>query len=485
MTQAELNALVQSYQTFVNTNLPIVPTRGTFLMYLLSADNMAAASSIYSSPQTTIVKALGQNEPQKNIAFQYRKPHQLGSSATNAADVCLAGEKDSYQTHNVPLNKRSKTRVKAFTNQQAINENMTLEQLRMRNLLELVRELDAVVAREVATELVTAKRSNTASAYIGKNATRGGVARNAWANLPMFKTDGTVNIAGESVLSGDLSGLGVAMDEVRYFGGATLQQYATLKGLSCCANGYDPRNLDTFTANMAFVDSGLESAMAAINQPKGFIAYRNGSMMFVSSPRFGVAEYAPMAAKYTLQSPNTGLLYDVDEVTVTCGTNGQIEYRIGLTIDWALAGYGEAVDMAGLGVRAGVTDVFGYSIAQSNNTIFDYAAVDVDAPLVAQTVSFVPESIAVAHDFGVKIVAAKNAGIYTLIASTNESNGYRVQSATSFAWVVDGTASTTTANVLTIDTATTPLTSGDVISVTVTYTNGTTTTTRTDSYTVA
>ena len=485
MTQAELNIYVQTLQSQIDTTLPIVPTRGTFLMYLLSPENMAAASSIYGVPQSRTVKLLGQKQPQKVLDFQYRKPYQIGSSATNTADTCLSGEHDSYQTHSVPLNKRSKTRVKAYTNQEATNQGLTLDQLRTQNILSLIAELDAIVAREVATEVITAKRSNTVSAYIGKNAPRGGSARAAWVDLPMFKLDGTVNIAGESVLRGDMVGLGVGMDEVRYFGGAYLQQYATLKGLSCCANGYDPRQLDTFAANMAYVDTGIESAMSAIQKPKGFIVYRNGSMMFVHSPRFSNAETAANAAKYVIKSPNTGLFYDVDEVTVTCGADGQIEYRVGLSIDWALAGYGEAVDMAGLGVRAGVTDVFAYNIAQSDNKVFDYAPVDVDAALVAQTVSFTPENIAVAHDFGVKIVAAKNGTIYTLIASVSESNGYRVQSATSFVWVVDGTTSTTNTNVLTIDTATTPLASGDVIAVTATYTNGTTTTTRTDSYTVA
>lgn len=472
-------------QAQIDTQLPVMPIRGTYLMYLLSAENMAAASAIYSSPQTSTKKMLGNEAPQKVITFDYRKPYKVDSSATNTADICTSGEKDTYQTHAIPLNKRSKTRVKAFTQQQANNQNISLDQLRTQNILSLIRELDEILSREVATELVTAKRSNTLSAYIGKNAPRGGTARAAFAALPMYKTDGTINVAGETVLNADMAGLGVGMDEIRYFGGSNLQQYAALKGLSCCANGYNPAQLDVFAQSMAYVDTGIESALNAVQQPNGFIAYRKGSMMFVSSPRFTTPQYAPMASKYTIKSPNTGLLYDVDEVTVTCGTNGEIEYRVAMQLDWALAGYGEMVDLPNLGVRGGVTDVFAYTIAQSNNTVFDYAAVDVDAPLVAQTVSFTPENIAVAHDFGVKIVGAKNGNIYTFIASTNESNGYRVQSATSFTWVVDGTTSTTHANVLTVDTGTTPLTSGDVIAVTVTYTNGTTTTTRTDSYTVA
>lgn len=481
MTQAELNVYVNQQRAQIDANLPLVSVDGSFLMVLNSDANRVAASRVYGNiinptSRTVVVKG----KQSHWLDFVYNKPSKLTSTALlEYPNICDTGKESEMQTHTVQLNRVTSTETHQFTAKQAQNAGMTVEQYRAMKLQSAILEMDAKLALEVSTHFVSSKRG-TKSEFIGNTAPRGGAARTPFTSLPMFKSDGTINPTGEIILNQDLQALEVA--DIRYFGGATLMQYATLKNLSCCVGGYNPQQLDVFNAAMAYQDTGVARALANLGKPNAFIAYRLGAMMFMPRVRFATPEAAGNATNYTVSSPNTGLQYDVQELVATCGTDGQIEYRVQVSLNWALVGYGQMADFENLGIRRYVTDVFAYDIEQANTTVFDFAPIDLDAALVSKVEHITPENVAVASDYGIALLGNMTSSALTLLASVTEGEGYYIQS---YAWKVKGVANAATTQYLNINLATTPLVTGDTVEVIGTFTNGTTTATRSAIYTVA
>ena len=476
MTADQLNAWVGSAKQQVELTPPTASIPHFLLMYLMSAENVAAGQNWFTFSARQIE---GQHSnstmPLYEIVGTYTDPYSNDSTSSAQATIGVCGDGDRRKMHGFtqPLNKYTSSNVFEFTHLQLQNEGKTLEQKRNEILQQAVRQADDRLAGEVSATVVNAKRANSNSTlkYIGNNIGRNNTARGAFATLPTFKTDGTVNPTGEIMMNMDWNALGIPSMDMVYFGGDSMLRYLSALSIACCQTGYNPAMLQMLYSFRGFPDYGVQNAFAQAGKPNAMLAYRKGSMQFVYKSMYnGKQRATPTMAYFSITSPMTGIVWDVIEKTKECTSNNPTDtvYTLQVFTTWTVLGYGDATNNDNYKHLKNVTGVFAYDLVTADTKINEIGDADISQAYQAKDiVQAYPTDYAQPTGAGVALRSQIVGNDLNLWADITQADGRRIAS---ISWTVAGTPATDTTPYITVDNST--LTTGDTVVVSVSFNTG-------------
>lgn len=454
--------LVAGRVAFVAANNPNTYTGGYLLPFLLSAVNDEAASLVYSGLQSTSAGAMRhvigvfQDIPGE-AATSSQSVAALVNDSTNAVNANQKAINAAFdkvtRTQQISIRPGSVRLAAGETEQDYIN----------RTIVALIASAETKLASEVANFIASS------GLYIGSNVPRANVARTGFVDVPMFKTDGSYNATGLAMLQSDFASMGFMESDVYYFGGSAISAYAVGRQMATMNSGFDPSKTDVFQANRIFHDSAVENAFTQQSKPNAMLAIRKGALKFVQTVMYSQPTQTSAGLFYSVQSPITGLVFDIAEVRRM--TTSGLEVVLQASCTWTVLGYGQCTDSVGNGARRNVKDVFAYNLVAANTTLLDLPKVTIGQTIAAAT-----------RDMDLAIDVCANPAQVSLQGQSIGGNFYLTTIATAdgatptaYSWSVDGTPNAATTPFLTLPTA--GLTAGDLIEVTVTFTavDGTTT----------
>ena len=447
--------LVAGRVAFVAANNPNTYTGGFLLPFLLSNVNEDAAALVYTGLQSTTAGAMRhvigvfQDIPGESATSSQSIAALVNDSTTavaaNQKAINSAFDKVT-RTQQISIRPGSVRLADGETEQDYIN----------RTIVALIASAESKLATEVANYIAAS------GLYVGSNVPRANVQRTGFVDVPMFKTDGSYNPTGLAMLQSDFAAMGFMESDVYYFGGSAISAYAIGRQMATMNAGFDPSKTDVFQANRIFHDSSVENAFTQQNKPNAMLAIRKGALKFVQAVMYSQPTQTSAGVFYSVQSPVTGLIFDIAEVR-RMTTNG-VEVVLQASCTWTILGYGQCSDSLGKGARRNVKDVFAYNLVAENTTLLDLPKVT-----IGQTIAHAN------RDMDLAIDVCANPAQVLLQGQTVGSNFYVTSIATAdgatptaYSWSVDGTPNAATTPFLTLPTA--GLSAGDLIEVTVTFT---------------